>query len=60
MWADVNRKLNVAVSFNEYVEGEENFLPYASQGTKQLCQLLIKIMTQNKNKEQEEEGEERE
>lgn len=38
IWVDVNRKLHVAVSFNGYVESDENYLPCAEQETKQLCE----------------------
>jgi hypothetical protein len=31
MWAEVKTKLNTAVSFDEYVEVVNNFLPHADQ-----------------------------
>jgi hypothetical protein len=40
---DVNVKLDVAVSYNEYVEGDKNLLPCAEQETEQLYQKITDI-----------------
>jgi hypothetical protein len=42
-WDDVNVKLDVAVSYNEYGEGDENLLQCAEQETEQLYQKITDI-----------------
>jgi hypothetical protein len=42
-WDDVNVTLDVAVSYNEYVEGDKNLLPCAEKETEQLYQKITDI-----------------